>query len=370
MIVFVADMFTQQYVGGAELTTESILQSSLLPVLRANSSNIKPSIMEKFKDRFWVFGNFAHLSEECMMYAIKNLNYCVLEYDYKYCKFRSPGKHIEAEGKCECETSHHGKLVSMFLHYSKARWWMSENQKKLYERRFPFLEGGNVLSSVFSDETLDYVESLETSNKNNKWVIMNSQSWIKGVDDAVKYAEQNGLEYELLWGLEHKEFLKKLADSKGLIFLPKAGDTCPRMVIEAKLLDCELILNDNVQHKDEPWFETKETAMKYLRARTDTFWDFMESVAGDFLQIPTEKVESDIRYHIVVPCYNAEKWVVKCMESIQKQTHKNFICTVLDDVSTDQTCENIQNAVGDDSRFTIVSNQEKKYALGNIAYAT
>ena len=63
-----------------------------------------------------------------------------------------------------------------------------------------------MLSSVFSDETLDYIESLDTKNKNNKWVIMNSQSWIKGVDDAIKYAKENNLEYELLWGLEHKDF--------------------------------------------------------------------------------------------------------------------------------------------------------------------
>ena len=104
MIVFVADMFAQQYVGGAELTTESILESSLLPVLRANSSNLNIPLMKKFKDRFWIFGNFAHLSEDCMMHAIKNLNYCVLEYDYKYCKYSSPGKHIDAEGKCDCQT--------------------------------------------------------------------------------------------------------------------------------------------------------------------------------------------------------------------------------------------------------------------------
>jgi len=369
MIVFVADMFAQQYVGGAELTTESILESSLLPVLRANSSNLNIPLMKKFKDRFWIFGNFAHLSEDCMMHAIKNLNYCVLEYDYKYCKYRSPGKHIDAEGKCDCQTSRHGKIVSMFLQQSKALWWMSENQSKSYKKAFPFLKEGRVLSSVFSDETLDYIQNLDTSNKNDKWIIMNSQSWIKGVDDAVKYAKENGLEYELLWGLEHKEFLSKLATSKGLIFLPKAGDTCPRMVIEAKLLGCELILNNNVQHKDELWFKTRETAMEYLRERTASFWSPMEQIMGQFLQIPTEQVESDIRYHIVVPCYNAERWIGRCIDSIKRQTHKNFICTMVDDMSTDKTHESIQKSVGNDSRFAIVSNQEKKYALGNIAYA-
>jgi len=369
MIVFVADMYAQQYVGGAELTTESIIQSSLLPVIRANSSNITTGIMEKFKDRFWIFGNFAQLSEGCMMYAVKNLNYCVLEYDYKYCRYRSPGKHIDAEGGCDCQKSQHGKVVSMFLHYSKALWWMSKNQRDSYRSTYPFLKEGEVLSSVFSDETLDYIENLDTSNKSNKWIIMNSQSWIKGVDDAVKYAQENGLEFELLWGLNHKQFLDKLAESKGLIFLPKAGDTCPRMVIEAKLLDCELVLNDNVQHKEEEWFATKSSTMEYLRQRTNTFWNSMEQIMGDFLQIPTEEVESDIRYHIVVPCFNAENWIGKCIDSIKRQTHKNFICTIIDDVSIDRTHQKVEKSVWGDSRFTVISNKEKKYALGNIAYA-
>ena len=32
--------------------------------------------------------------------------------------------------------------------------------------------------------------------------------------------------------------------AKGLVFLPKGGDTCPRLVIEAKLLGCDIVTND------------------------------------------------------------------------------------------------------------------------------
>jgi hypothetical protein len=92
--------------------------------------------------------------------------------------------------------------------------------------------------------------------------------WVKQLD----YAKANNLKYELVWGLEYKDLLAKMAKSKGLIFFPKAGDTCPRMVIEAKLLGCELILNDNVQHKDEEWFKTRNSCMQYMRERTDIFW--------------------------------------------------------------------------------------------------
>ena len=370
MIIFVADLFADHYKGGAELTTEAICQSSLLPVNKFIASSLSLKIMKENKDAFWIFGNFYDVSEDCLLYAIKNLNYSVLEYDYKYCKYRSPGKHIQAEGKCDCENSRRGKVVSMFLHRSVITWWMSEGQRDKYCSLFPFLDkSGRVLSSVFSDNTLNYIDSLDTTNKNDKWVIMNSQSWIKGVDDAVKYAEENNLEYELLWGLEHKDFLKKLAESRGLIFLPKAGDTCPRMVIEAKLLNCELVLNDNVQHKNESWFSDRDKTMEYLRSRTRTYWNTMEVVASKYLETPRTDNISDIRYHVVVPCYNAEQWVGKCIESLKKQLHCNFMCTLIDDMSTDNTRKVIEDYIKNDSRFFLVNNEDKKYALGNIAYA-
>ena len=250
MVIFVSDLFIENYVGGGELTSEAIVKSSLLPVFKINSRNVSLQLMKEHADKFWVFGNFADLSEACIMYAIKNLNYANLEYDYKYCIYRSPEKHIAAEGRCDCHNQRRGKLVSAFYKKSKQTWFMSEKQKNNYVDKFPFLDSPHikVLNSVFSDETLDFIETLDTNNKNNKWLISNSPSWIKGTETAVLYAKQNNLEYELVWGLEHKQLLEKMAKSKGVIYLPPGGDTCPRFIIEAKMLDCELILNDNVQH--------------------------------------------------------------------------------------------------------------------------
>jgi len=371
MIIFVADLFAEQYKGGAELTTEAIFNTSLMPARKVTSAMLNQSRMKEHKDSFWVFGNFANLSEECLLYAIKNLKYSVLEYDYKYCKYRSPGKHIEAEGGCDCQDSRRGKIVSMFLNSSVMTWWMSRQQKERYQELYPFLKNSKnqVLSSVFSNETLNYIEDLDTTNKNDKWIIIDSKSWIKGVQESVKYAEENNLEYELAWGLEHKDFLKKLAESRGLIFLPKAGDTCPRMVIEAKLLDCELVLNDNVQHKEEPWFATASTAMKYLRKVTSRFWQALEEEVPDLLQVPDVGLVADQRFHIVIPFYNAEKWIMKCINSLKMQTHSRYICTLIDDMSTDNGAAMVERAIQNEPKFKLIKNTEKKYALANIACA-
>mgnify|MGYP000383225666 CR=1 FL=1 len=53
-----------------------------------------------------------------------------------------------------------------------------------------------VLSSVFSENTLRHIKSLDVNEKEDKYLILNSSSWIKGATDAVEYAEKNNLNYE------------------------------------------------------------------------------------------------------------------------------------------------------------------------------
>jgi len=368
MILFVSDDFVENYVGGAELTTDAIMESSLIPHGKAFSQQLDIEIMKKYKHAFWVFGNFSFVTEECLIYAAKNLEYSVLEYDYKYCLYRSPEKHVLSEGSCECSTDRRGKIISIFLNAASSVWWMSKKQMEHYQSLFPFLKNDNnrVLSSVFSPSTLDLIEDLDTSKKNNKWIILNSPSWIKGADDAVEYAKENGLEYELVWDLEYDDLLQKLADSKGIIFFPKAGDTCPRLIIEAKLLDCELLLNENVQHKEEPWFKTKKTALEYLRKRTDVFWNRIEDIATN-LEIPKVDTKSNIKYKIIVPFYNAGPWIGKCVDSIKRQRYDNFECVLIDDMSDDSSLVAARTVINGDPRFRIITNKEKHYALENIA---
>ena len=237
---------------------------------------------------------------------------------------------------------------------------------------FLFLKKTNneVLSSVFSDKKLDFIQSLDASQKNDTYLILNSQSWIKGVEDAIEYANTNKLKYELVWGLEHKELLRKLAKSKGIIFFPRAGDTCPRMTIEARLLDCELILNTNVQHKDEEWFSNKEKTISYLRERTDIFWDKVEELAQSNLKIPARNShKTKAKFNIIVPFYNCEKWIGKCIDSIKRQKYKNFTCVLVDDMSTDNTVNLVSDRIAGDERFKLVVNKTKKFALRNIVEA-
>ena len=154
---------------------------------------------------------------------------------------------------------------------------MSEKQKLIYESKLKNLSNGYVLSSIFKKNTIDYIKSLNKP-KNDKWLIYDTENFLKGTANSVKYAKENNLDYELFSNLTHRETIDRLSKSKGLIFLPNGEDTCPRLVIEARLCGCELVCNEKVQHFKEQWFENSKTCLNYLETRAGKFWEiFNES---------------------------------------------------------------------------------------------
>lgn len=287
-VIFVSDFFSDELVGGAELTTDALINSSELKIQRIKSSSVNLALLASGKDKHWIFGNFAALNAELIPTIVGNLKYSVLEYDYKYCRFRSPEKHAASTGSpCDCENQFNGKLISAFYYGAASLWWMSEKQKQKYHSVFPFLaEKDNVvLSSVFDKKTLGTLKFLKNQTSSTKitrkgWVVLGSDSWVKGTEAAKKWCEDNGKDYEIVGGISYDAMLDKLSRAEGFVYLPAGADTCPRMVIEAKLLGCKLHINENVQHKDEPWFATEnlEEISDYLYSSSELFWTAIKKI--------------------------------------------------------------------------------------------
>lgn len=277
-IIVVGDAFINEFQGGAELTTEALLEESPYNVHKLKSQNVTMELLRQGASKYWIFTNIARLDSQLIPTIVGNLNYSVIEYDFKYCRYRSAKKHMAAEGKpCNCHNEDHGKLISAFYFGAKSLWWMSEGQMEIYHALFPFLADKRnvVLSSVFNKRTLAFMNELNKDmQKDDNYIILRSPSWIKGYEAAKKYCDDASLNYEEVWGLRYEELLAKLAKARGLVYLPQDYDTCPRLVIEAKLLGCELIINDHVQHKDEEWFDTDNAVhiAEYLFAAPTLFW--------------------------------------------------------------------------------------------------
>ncbi len=294
-IIFVSDLFSSDHVGGAELTTDALIDASPYKVFRLHSKDVSEKTLSQGHDRFWIFGNFSGMNLDFLPGIISNLNYSVVEYDYKYCRYRSTEKHESAESKsCDCHENIHGKMVSAFYYAAKSMWWMSEMQMQKYHNMFPFLSTikNVVLSSVFDELFFHTISSLVKSSESaerEKWLVVGSNSWIKGTQQSVDYCENNDLDYEVVSGVGYEEMLKKMAKSKGLVFLPMGDDTCPRIVIEAKLLGCDLVLNEHVQHVKEEWFSTSDgvKTLDHLYNARERFWtgirshiEYIPSISG------------------------------------------------------------------------------------------
>lgn len=61
---------------------------------------------------------------------------------------------------------------------------------------------------------------------------------------------------------------------------------------------------------------------------------------------------------VIIPCYNAEKFVEKSVYSIMQQTYKNLEIIVIDDCSTDSTSKILDKLSREDDRIVYIQNEK------------
>ena len=71
-------------------------------------------------------------------------------------------------------------------------------------------------------------------------------------------------------------------------------------------------------------------------------------------------------FNIIVPVFNAEQYLEKCLNSIIKQAYKNFQVKIIDDCSTDSSYEIASSICSKYKNFAIFKNKRRLGALNNI----
>ena len=108
-VIFVADLFAEDYLGGAELTTDALIQASNLNIQKIRSKEVDMKLLAAGVHKHWIFGNFSAMNPELIPSIIGNMSYSILEYDYKFCSYRSIEKHKANTGaECDCHEQLHG----------------------------------------------------------------------------------------------------------------------------------------------------------------------------------------------------------------------------------------------------------------------
>lgn len=71
------------------------------------------------------------------------------------------------------------------------------------------------------------------------------------------------------------------------------------------------------------------------------------------------RVVDEIKFAIIIPVYNTEKYLSECLNSILAQTYKNFVAFIIDDGSTDSSSRIVDEYSKLDSRIRVIHTKNK-----------
>ena len=276
-IVIVADLFVDEYHGGAELSTDALIQCAPedVEIIKLKSINVDSGKIAELSDAFWIFTNFSAMPWLFLISRmVTNLDYAVVEYDYKYCWYRNPALHkMEMHVDCDCRNQFVGELFEN----AKAIVFMSGTQRAYIEQKLGRQDcpDFHVLGSFFTESTLSKLAVLRENPKGYRWAVVGSGSKGKNTEGNIKFCQDNELPFEYFQQLGYAELLHRLSKCKGLVFKPTGNDTCPRLVIEARLLGLELEINDFVEHTADKWW-WDEDIVPYLKSNRLEFWKVID----------------------------------------------------------------------------------------------
>jgi len=283
-VIFVQDFFAKELIGGAELTSDAIIKACPRKLFELHSQSITEAMIQKHRDKLWVFGNQTQVAPHLLqMFIDLDIQYYFFEYDFKPCVMRSTKKHeMSQAGKCDCHDKLHGKFLAHWMTKARILFWCSDGQRDKFYNLYPHLKGQTrdfTQSSTFYPETILNIRKIRERKERgeiqvlDRWVILDSDSWIKGTSDAVSYCKERNMNYVLLKNLTNEQFLEELAKSKGLVFQPKDKDVGSRITTETKLLGGNPIVNDQVLHATEAWFSRDIPEIEdYLLDGPSRFW--------------------------------------------------------------------------------------------------
>lgn len=159
--------------------------------------------------------------------------------------------------------------------YEIARYLVfSSPQHKAHDLKGMSYRGETVVNPGYMD-----VDSMMKDLENEHYVGRTNALWAhrpvahKGLDLAAEWAKEKGVTLDVLVGRPRAQVLRAMAQHQYFVLLSHIFDACPRSVMEAQLLGCELVINENVG-----WFnESSEELSARLKRAGDEFWKVVQA---------------------------------------------------------------------------------------------
>ncbi len=317
-IVFISDFFLKDGVhGGAEQFNENLLSllSQKYKISRLNSHNATPDIIEAGKESFFIISNFMNLSEACKKLLFTK-KYIILEHDHKYITNNDPSKFVNM-------IAPQNKIWNLeFFQKAQAVLCQSKIHAEVAQKNLLVNNIINLSCNLWSDEQLEFLSSFVGKEKVIKNSIIDSNNKNKGTPSAIKYCQDNNIEFNRIGWLEYPQFLEQLAKTETLIFFPQWLESFNRLVVEAKILGCKITTNKLVGVASEEWFRNAkpEDIIPILKEKREHVLKIFETLIEEKehnLLIPEIKIP---KVSIITSLYKGGKFIKRFMENITSQT--------------------------------------------------
>jgi len=250
----VADFFYKDFTGGAELNDFSLVsqfKKAGINVKELYCKDVSTEFLSQNKEANFIVANFVSLTEANKQYMMKNNRYIIYEHDHKYLKRRNPifYKNFRAP-------EDHLANIDFFTH-ARSTICLTQLALDVFKSNTGLDNVDKIGASVWRDEDLDYlIELLSEPNKNEYAAIMDSTNPIKKKVQCIKFCEDKDIPYQLISDINHRAFLRKLSAYEKLVFMTGHLETCCRIIVEAKMLNCEVLTQKAlIGACSEDWFQ-------------------------------------------------------------------------------------------------------------------
>jgi hypothetical protein len=280
-------------IGGTNLTVSSIIQPRAAQTLVIPCQELTAEAILEFKDDIWILGNILGLrkfSPDFLDVLFSTIRFVKIEFDYNYCLYRGDVPHqVLGKDDCCCPHGRTGdfKLNLIYDHITNRAlhvFFMSHKQREIFFKHIPNLlpERTSILSSCFSKESFDLFRMFKGTPKNNKAAILAGyggwHSAAKGTDEAIAFCQQHNMPFDVLPTQPYENHLRLMSQYSVHVFTPIIDDTCPRCIIEARLMGVNVIANDRCQQITEDWWVNPALTETYLMGRPSYFWSLIDSL--------------------------------------------------------------------------------------------
>ena len=217
-------------------------------------------------DDFYIISNISLMRPD-LVRQIPSLNYVIMEHDYKICPSRHPWRYPDSI------IPQNDRINYDLYANAKAVFVQTNDHQRVYKTNDVKANFVNLHSSIWGESDLQLLERMlnEHPTKNGKYGIYSTDNWIKNTQGAVKYCEDNNLDFGLIPNQEKREdFLSKMAQCSHLVFFPIARETFCRLVVEAKCMGVDVITSKNYGASLEGWFDMSgQELIDFLRMQTE-----------------------------------------------------------------------------------------------------